>query len=261
MSPMSTDWSGDDYFEVSDLQRTMARQSLAGLDFTGAHTILDIGCGDGFITRSIAASAPQAFVAGVDPSPLMLATAHRASPSETPGPRYVRGDAVHLPFGQHFDAVVSFNALHWVRDQQRALEQIVAVLHPTGWALIQMVCDSPRSSIEDVMQGCTSDPRWADRFDGFVAPYEHVDPDRFGVLAATAGLELTSCSVTEREWDFGSRDAFAAWCSVGSTAWTDRLDPADRSAFVDETVNVYETVAGRPGLFRFTQLRVVMTRL
>ena len=71
---MSTDWSGEDYAAISDLQRAMAEASLAGLDFSGVQRILDIGCGDGFITRSIAGRAPGAFVAGVDPSPLMIAT-------------------------------------------------------------------------------------------------------------------------------------------------------------------------------------------
>lgn len=258
---MSTDWSGDDYFEVSDLQRTMARQSLDGLDFSGADRILDIGCGDGFITRSIAASAPNAFVAGLDPSPLMIATAHRASPTDAPGPRFVIGDAVRLPYGRHFDAVVSFNALHWVRDQQRALAEIATVLRTTGWALVQMVCESPRDSIEDVMQQHTVDPRWAPHFEGFTAPYHHVHPDQFAELVKRAGLELSNCTVTDREWDFGSRDALAAWCAVGTTAWTEHLDPADRNIFVDQVVDAYEGVAGRPGLFRFTQLRALMTRV
>ncbi|MGK2882753.1 MAG: hypothetical protein ACSLE6_18850 [Mycobacterium sp.] len=31
--------------------------------------------------------------------------------------------------------------------------------------------------------------------------------------------------------------------------------------FIDGVVNVYESVAGRPGLFLFAQLRAVMTRM
>lgn len=258
---MSTDWSGDDYVNVSDLQRSMARQSLDGLDFGSATAILDIGCGDGFVTRGIADSAPQAFVAGLDPSPMMLATAHRASPADVPGPRYVLGDAVRLPFGQHFDAVVSFNALHWVHDQPGVLAQIAAVLRPGGWALVQMVCETPRSSIEDVMQEVAGDARWASRFEGVTAPYFHVEPAEFAQFVAAAGLELTRSDVAEREWDFGSRDALAAWCAVGAGAWTDRLDPGDRSDFVDATVTAYESVAGAPGLIKFAQLRALMTRV
>ena len=79
-------------------------------------------------------------------------------------------------------------------------------------------------------------------------------------MATSAGLTVASLSVAEREWDFGSRTQFEAWCAVGTTAWTDRLDVADRPPFVEELVGAYETVAGRPGLFRFAQMRAELRR-
>jgi trans-aconitate 2-methyltransferase len=82
-----------------------------------------------------------------------------------------------------------------------------------------------------------------------------VDPAHYGELAASAGLTVTELTVTDREWDFGSRNRFRQWCAVGSTAWTDRLPVQDRDRFMEELVEAYETVAGRPGLFRFTQMR------
>lgn len=58
--------------------------------------------------------------------------------------------------------------------------------------------------------------------------------------------------------DFGSRKAFTRWCSVGLTAWTGRLPEQDRDEFVADQVRAYEPIAGRPGLFRFTQMRVLL---
>jgi trans-aconitate 2-methyltransferase len=251
---MSTDWSGDDYADVSALQRSMAQLSLSGLSFDGCQRVLDIGCGDGFITRSIArAASPSAVVVGVDPSPLMIATAHRVSASDPSGPQYVIGNALRLPVAGPFDAVVSFNALHWVPQQAQALEQIASVLR--GWALIQMVCETPRPSVEDVTQALTGRHRWADRFPDFDAPYCHAEPDHFADLVRDAGLELTSCVVAEREWDFGSREAFTAWCAVGLGAWTDFLEHAERDEFIDDVVTNYQPIAGGPGMFKFAQLR------
>lgn len=101
---------------------------------------------------------------------------------------------------------------------------------------------------------------WASHFDGVAAPFIHVEPDRYGELAASAGLSLTNLTVTDREWDYGSRNQFQQWCAVGTTAWTGRLPIEDRDAFVDELVDAYESVAGRPGLFRFTQMRAELQR-
>ena len=103
-------------------------------------------------------------------------------------------------------------------------------------------------------------PGWASAFDGFAAPFIHVAPAGYGELAASAGLTLTDLTVTDREWDYGSRDKFEQWCAVGTTAWTDRLPTADRARFVDELVDSYEPVAGRPGLFRFTQMWAELRR-
>jgi trans-aconitate 2-methyltransferase len=99
------------------------------------------------------------------------------------------------------------------------------------------------------------EPRWADRFDHFVAPFVHVEPDGYGTLATAAGLVLDDLTVTDRQWDFGSRDAFLQWSAMGSTAWTDRLPEDRRAEFIGEQVDLYELVAGASGLFRFMQMR------
>ncbi|MBV8930243.1 MAG: methyltransferase domain-containing protein [Mycobacteriaceae bacterium] len=251
-----TDWSGEDYARVSGLQRTMARDAIAALSFAGGDRVLDVGCGDGFITRAIAAMVPDGHVVGVDPSPRMVAAAHAVPPRGASGPWFVRADARRLPFGgDQFDVVVSFNALHWVAQQEQALAEIATVAHPGARVVIQVVCAGERPSVESVAMALTRTAAWAPSFEGFSAPFVHVDPAIYGDLAAAAGLRLASLTVTDREWDFGSREEFARWCAVGSGAWTDRLPPQDRMRFVEEQIRAYEDVVARPGVFRFMQMR------
>ncbi len=255
-----TDWSGQDYAEVSGLQRALANEAIAGFEFAEHERVLDVGCGDGFITRAIAAMVPNGYAIGADASPRMIATAHAAGAPAESGPWFVVADARRLPFGRHFNVVVSFNALHWVREQRQALAEIASVLHLGGRVLIQVMCAGERASLESTaMTVCQSSP-WARWFDGFVAPFVHVDPAGFDDLAASAGLTLEDVIVTDREWDFGSRTIFERWCAVGSTAWTDRLPVEDRDRFVRDKVRAYEAVSGRPGLFRFTQMRATLRR-
>jgi trans-aconitate 2-methyltransferase len=147
-----------------------------------------------------------------------------------------------------------------VPEQQRALAEIAGVLRPDGSVLIQVVCAGPRASIEATAMTLSHSARWAQWFDGFNAPFVHVDPARYGELAASAGLTLDNMTVTDRDWDFGSRAAFQRWCSVGSTAWTDRLPAGERAGFVSEQIQAYEPIAGRPGVFRFTQMRALLHR-
>jgi trans-aconitate 2-methyltransferase len=255
-----TDWDGADYARVSGLQRTMAADAVASLTFGGDERVLDIGCGDGYITRAIASKVPDGYVVGMDASRAMIAAAHGIPRRAESGPWFVRADARRLPFGAQFNVVVSFNALHWVPQQREALQQIASVARRGARVLILLVCAGERPSVESVAMQLTRSPAWARRFEGFTAPFVHVDPGTYGELAASAGLTLTRLTVSDREWDFGSRERFAKWCAVGSTAWTDRLQPRDRPRFIDEQVRAYEQVAGRPGLFRFTQMRAELRK-
>ncbi len=256
-----TDWSGDEYARLSGLQRSMISEAMAGLEFRAGDCVLDIGCGDGFLTRAIATLTAEGVVVGVDPSHRMVATAAASVATGASGPWFVIADARGLPFTEHFDAAVSFNALHWVPEQEQALRQITMVLRPGGSVTIQMVCAGARPSLESVAMGLCRESRWAQWFEGFEAPFIHVDPDHYGVLAAGAGLTLDEVTVADREWDFGSRDAFLQWSAMGSTAWTDRLPEARRTQFIEEQVDVYQPLAGAPGLFRFMQMRARLHRV
>lgn len=80
--------------------------------------ILDLGCGDGSLTVTIAAAG--ASVVGVDGSPDMVAAA-RARGLDA---RVMDGQALDLP--ERFDAVFSNAALHWMKGDPAAVAAGVA---------------------------------------------------------------------------------------------------------------------------------------
>ena len=86
--------------------------------------ILDLGCGDGFLTRRIAESG--ATMVGVDSSPQMVAAAKQHGADA----RLASGES--LPFDQEFDAVFSNAALHWMTDQDAVLRGVYRALKPGG---------------------------------------------------------------------------------------------------------------------------------
>jgi trans-aconitate 2-methyltransferase len=102
--------------------------------------VLDISCGDGRITAEIARRLGSGSVLGIEPSTRMIdfAKAHFADHTY-PNLAFAVGDATALPFRREFDLVVSFNALHWVRDQNAALRGIREALKPTGRAFLEFV--------------------------------------------------------------------------------------------------------------------------
>ncbi len=236
------------------MQQWLADRALTGLELAGAGSVLDIGCGDGRITAEIAARAPQATVIGIDPSPRMISVA----PS---GDRlgFELGDACSMSYSQQFDLVVSFNALHWVLDQGRALERIAAALRSPGRALLVFVCAGPRPSLEAVAMQVAASPSWAEHFTDFAAPFVHPAVAQWCALAEASGLQVDATDVQDLSWDFGSRNAFMRWCTVGFGAWTDRLPAGATAGFVADVTDAYEQVTAAPGVFRFMQLRAELS--
>ena len=137
------DWDGAGYEQISDLQRWLAGRALAAMHLRGDERVLDVGCGDGYVSRLLAAELPHGSVTGVDASPRMIEVA-RSRPA--PAGARLRFDLRNVldrgfsdNYSDDFDLVVSFNALHWVADQRAALSRLAAAATADGCVVVQVV--------------------------------------------------------------------------------------------------------------------------
>jgi trans-aconitate 2-methyltransferase len=258
-----TEWDAQAYSERNALQKWLADSHLGQLRLEGSERILDIGCGDGKITAEIARRLGSGSVLGIDPSTHMIdfAKAHFAGP-EYPNLAFAVGDAAALPFRGEFDLVVSFNALHWVRDQNAALRGIREALEPTGRTFLEFVPRGPRKPLEDVIEETCGAARWAPCFMGHEPPYVHLTPEEYRRLASDAGLRVERLNRKLKAWDFGSRQGFVDWAKVTFVAWTKTIPEARRLAFIDDVLDRYGRIDGRKGddvaVLRFYQLEAVL---
>ncbi len=258
-----TEWNADSYDHISRLQQAMAAKDLARLSLAGTERVLDVGCGEGRITARLAARVPQGSVLGVDPSHDMIAfaAAHFGPPSY-PNLRFEAADATSLPYRDEFDLVVSFNALHWVQDQEAALRSIRRALKDSGQAWLRFVPAGPRTSIEDVIEETRKGPRWAASFESFRQPYRHVPPDDYRALAQRCGLRVLDLRVADEAWDFQTRAAFEAFCRTTFVEWTKQIPKDQEDSFIGEVLDRYRQVASRgpedANTFRYYQVEIVL---
>jgi trans-aconitate 2-methyltransferase len=256
LSAGSTDvWSAAQYTRHSSLQEQMAAQVLALVDLRGDERVLDIGCGDGRISARIAAErVPRGSVLGVDASADMIAFA-KAQHAALGNLHFEVADASELRFDAGFDAVVSFNALHWLHSLSPALRGLHTALVPGGRAWLRLVTRGPVTSLEEVAEQVRCEPPWAPLFTGFEDPYLRLSAEQVASLATAAGLRVQGVLTCLEGWDFGAREAFFGFCSAGFGAWTGRLPADRRDAFVDAVLDRYRALQPDPGgaLFRFYQ--------
>jgi len=260
-----TEWNPYDYARHSTLQETMAAEQLALLTLTGSEHVLDVGCGVGNITAQIATRVPHGSVVGVDPSWDMIAFASNLyARSVYPNLRFEVADARCLPFENEFDLVVSFNALHWVPEQEKALRSLHAALKPAGRALLRFVPAGPRKSIEDVIEDTRKSEPWRRHFDGFEQPFAHFSTDEYRAMALRSGFSEAAITIKEKAWDFKSREGMAGFCKATFIEWTRHLPEADRPAFINDVLDRYRLVAmevpGEENTFKFYQMEVALTR-
>jgi trans-aconitate 2-methyltransferase len=257
-----TEWNAELYREHSTLQQTMAAEVLQALDVTSSERVLDVGCGDGRITSEIARRVPKGSVLGVDASSNMI---ELASQRIGPNLRFEVADARSLPFNHEFDLVVSFNALHWIHEQDLALASIHKSLKPGGTAHLRLVPMGARKSIETVLEEVRNSPTWSKQFSGFRDPYLRLTQDEYCLLAQNSGFRVERVRTESKTWDFGTRAEFLAFSSVTMVEWTKRLPESLRSLFITDVLEKYQAVAaekpGEENTFKFYQMTVVLTAL
>ncbi|MFD3305493.1 methyltransferase domain-containing protein [Alteromonas macleodii] len=117
------------YNSIASVQRIIAKQAIKNLPIALQGKALDIGCGTGIHTQTLANKGAAA--TGVDIAEGMLAQARKMYSD----PIFVEGSAVDLPFcDSQFSTVFSSMALQWVSDTGLVANEVARVLEKSGIA-------------------------------------------------------------------------------------------------------------------------------
>lgn len=121
---MPQHWDSATYQHHTPFVSALGKDVVALLNPQPGERILDLGCGDGVLTRELKDAG--ATVVGVDASPDFVASAQ------------ARGidahvmDAHALAFDREFDAVFTNAALHWMPDPEAVAAGVARALKPGG---------------------------------------------------------------------------------------------------------------------------------
>jgi SAM-dependent methyltransferase len=122
-------WWAEGFTEGADAEYTEQILPLAALHLRGARRILDVGCGEGQISRLAAGLPGVDRVVGVDPTAAQLALAA----TRGGGVALTRAGAAALPFPDgSFDAVVACLVFEHIAAVDEALGEVGRVLAPGG---------------------------------------------------------------------------------------------------------------------------------
>jgi trans-aconitate methyltransferase len=229
-------WDAEDYRENSSMQLVLAGEFLARIPLADDAAVLDVGCGDGKVTALVAARVPRGRVVAIDPSPAMIELAG----AQHPGIDFRVLDVRDLDEAGTFDAVVSFTALHWVIERHdEALQGIRRALRPGGRLTAQFPGAGNAAALLTAAESVMASPRWRVGFAGFTFPWLFPTAEAYRRLIEEAGLVPERVEVVPRDVTHAGSAALAGWIRTTWMPYTDRLEPDERDAWIDEVVAIY----------------------
>jgi trans-aconitate methyltransferase len=149
--------------------------------------ILDVGCGDGVLTKKIADRGCE--VIGVDSSEAMIKAARAL------GLQAFVLSAYELDFASEFDAAFSNAALHWMKDPDRVIQKVSRALRPKGRFVGEMGGHGCVKTVHQVL----IDELNRRGYDGLAAsPWYFPTVEDYAMRLAAAGFEVSYIELIPR---------------------------------------------------------------
>ncbi|MGC1107813.1 MAG: methyltransferase domain-containing protein [Candidatus Acidiferrales bacterium] len=125
--------------------RPIVEPMLAMMLFAPGETILDVGCGGGWLVRELASRVPQGRAVGMDLSDEMVERARLGS-SGARNAEFIVGSVDAIPReADSFDKIISVESSYYWPNPSAGIREIFRVLRPGGsaWILINYYRDNP----------------------------------------------------------------------------------------------------------------------
>jgi arsenite methyltransferase len=128
---------------------SIAQQTIARMALKPGERVLDLGCGAGWATRTLAKAVEggPGMAVGQDISDEMIARA-RAASTDIENVLFAVGAADEIPWREeYFDKILSIESFYYYPDQEAVLREIRRVLAPGGalFLLINLYKENPYS--------------------------------------------------------------------------------------------------------------------
>lgn len=222
MEPAQT-WSADSYARHARFVAELGGDVLALLDPRAGERILDLGCGDGVLTRRLADAG--AVVVGADSSPDFVRAARELGIDA----RLVDGHA--LPFEREFDAVFSNAALHWMRRPADVLAGIARALRPGGRFVAEFGGFANVAAIRTALHAVLAHHG----IDGAARdPWFFPGVEEYGTLLTAAGLRAEYLQLIPRPTPLPT--ALEGWLGTFANPYFTDIDPARRATLTTEVI-------------------------
>jgi trans-aconitate 2-methyltransferase len=222
-------WDPETYLRFADERSRPFAELVRRIEATAPKRVVDLGCGPGQLTASLADRWPGACVLGIDSSGDMINAARRLSSEQVSF--QLAGIETWRP-AEPVDVLLSNAALQWIPDHRSLLPDLVSSVTEDGWVAFQVPGNFAEPS-HTLLRTLAQDPRYADAARSMRYPA--------ACDAATYLADLTTLGCRVDAWEttylhvLPGEDAVFTWISgTGARPVLQALDDDLRDRFVAE---------------------------
>lgn len=188
-------WDPAKYVQFGDYRNRPFFDLTARIHADRPKHVVDLGCGPGNLTATLADRWPGARVLGLDSSADMLAKAS-ALAEEKPSLRFEQAGIEGWMPSPETDVVVSNAALQWVPGHQDMMRKWLEVLRPGAWFALQVPGNFNAPS-HSLMRNLAGSDGWAAKLDGVLRGGEAVgEPEEYLRILLDAGCAADAWETT-----------------------------------------------------------------
>jgi len=214
-------WNPDQYAENARFVAELGMPVVELLAPKPGERILDLGCGDGPLTRKLADLGCN--VVGVDGSPEMIEAAKKLGLDA----RVMDGQA--LVFENEFDAVFSNAALHWMKQPEKVIEGVWRALRHGGQFVaecggkgnVNTILEALRSGLS--RRGIDPEP---------YNPWVFLDADEYRALLEKQGFRVNTIALIPRPTLLPGD--VIGWLETFGKSFAAALPHLERAAYLEE---------------------------
>lgn len=241
---MAQTWCAVAYEKNGRFVANLAEEVFALLDPQPGEHILDLGCGDGFLTQRIAQVG--AITVGIDNAPDLI----RAALARGVDAHLLNGE--HLPFRNEFDAVFSNAALHWMLDQDAVLSGVRTSLRPAGRFVAEMGGHGNIAAIRTALRAAVA-PFGLDA--EAVGSNLFFTPNEYRALLERHGFKVQSIALVPRPTPLPT--GLVGWIETFRRCLLDQLTPEQHQAVLAHTAELLTPIlCDREGIWHADYVRL-----
>lgn len=194
---MAVTWDPKKYVQFGDFRNRPFFDLTARILAEQPSSVVDLGCGPGNLTATLAARWPDAQVLGLDSSPEMISA---ATAGDTPqNLSFSVADVLGWQPALDTDVVVTNAVLQWVPEHRELLPVWLAKLKPGAWFAMQVPGNFGASS-HVLMREVAESPAWQDQLAGVLRHNDAVaEPADYLEIFLAAGMVADAWETTYQQ--------------------------------------------------------------